>query len=171
MISVSIDEKICSLQSIPPEEGGTKLFLPDGKIKGGYYRIGGQPNAIAYICEGFATGASVREATGETVFVAFTCGNLKTVAEWVHRKYPDSKIVVVADNDLKTEAEKAAGKTGNPGVEHAQEAATAVGGTVIIPIRAAEPGRKCDVNDLHVDEGIRRSVSTYSPTKKSRRVR
>ena len=143
-----------SLHSIPPEAGGKKLFLEGGKTKGGYYRIGGQPNTIAYICEGFATGASIREATGETVFVAFTCGNLKAVAQWVHRKYPNSKIVFVADNDLKTEAEKAAGKTDNPGVGHALDAAAAVGGTVVIPTLAAESGRKCDANDLHVDEGI-----------------
>lgn len=39
-------------------------------------------------------------------------------------------------------------------MKHAREAATAIGGTVIIPVRAAEPERKCDANDVHVDEGI-----------------
>ena len=145
VVSVSIDEKISSLHYIA--EDGEKLFLKGGKTKGGYYRLGGKPNGTIYIAEGFATGASVREATKETVFVAFACGNLKAVAEWAHKKYPNDKIVVVADNDLET--------LGNPGVTHAQAAAAAVGGApVVIPIRTAEPERKCDINDLHVDEGI-----------------
>ena len=84
-----------------------------------------------------------------------TSATREPVARWARKTYPDCQIIVIADNDLKTEAEKAKGKTGNPGVEHALEAAAAVGGEeVVIPVRAAEPERKCDVNDLHVDEGI-----------------
>lgn len=144
VIPVFINEKISSLQYI--SGNGEKLFLKGGKTAGGYYRIGGKPNGTIYIAEGFASGATVREASKGTVLVAFSDRNLKAVAEWAHKKYPDDKIIIVSDNDLKTE--------GNPGVTHAQAAAAAVGDAVVIPVRAADPERKCDVNDLYVDEGI-----------------
>lgn len=144
VVSVRVDEKISSLHYI--SEDGTKRFLAGGKVGAGYYRIGGKPNETVYIAEGFATAASVREATGETVYAAIFCGNLLPVAQYLRKKYPDIKIVIVADNDLETD--------GNPGVTHARKAAAAVGGTVIVPTRAVEPDKKCDVNDLHVDEGI-----------------
>ena len=124
VIPVFIDEKISSLQYI--SGNGDKLFLKGGKIAGGYYRIGGKPNGTIYIAEGFASGATVREARvkGRCWWRSLTATSSGRRVRCA-RKYPDIKIVIVADNDLKTD--------GNPGVTHARKAAAAVGGTVIVP--------------------------------------
>jgi putative DNA primase/helicase len=99
------DGRLQSVQFISPL--GEKRFLGGGRIKGGYHAIG-KPNGRLYICEGYATGASVHEATGEAVAVAFDCGNLLPVAEALRRKYPNLTLVTAADNDAFT--------AGNPGV-------------------------------------------------------
>jgi len=77
---------VTSLQFISAD--GTKRFLTDGKIHGGYFPIKGAGGAL-YVCEGFATGATIYEATGETVLCALNAGNLESVSRVVRRKYPD----------------------------------------------------------------------------------
>ncbi|MEW8512981.1 MAG: toprim domain-containing protein, partial [Candidatus Thiodiazotropha sp.] len=94
-----------SHQSISPD--GSKKFLSGGRVKGMYYGIG-QPNGVLCIAEGFATGASIHEATGHAVAVAFNSENLKPVAQALREKFPDLKLIVCADDDSKTE--------GNPGI-------------------------------------------------------
>lgn len=66
-----------SLQTIAPDGG--KLFHPGGRVKGCYFGIG-KPADGLIVCEGFATGASIHEATGDAVAVAFNAGNLEAVA-------------------------------------------------------------------------------------------
>ena len=82
------DGKICSLQYI--SESGKK-YQPGGKVKGCYWCVG--EGAPRFLAEGFATAASVYEATGKPCLVAFSAGNLKAV----HDLYPATTIV--ADND------------------------------------------------------------------------
>lgn len=104
------------------EEDGRKRGLEGGRCGGCHYRIDRaetDPGLTICICEGFATGASINEATGFTVFVAFSAGNLESVAKWVRQKYPDAQIIACADDDWKTE--------GNPGITKATKAAHAVG--------------------------------------------
>ncbi len=91
--------------------------MSGGKIRGCYFSIG-KPDGRVLIAEGFATGASVHEATGDAVAVAFNAGNLKPVAKILRAKFPDAHITVCADNDTKTE--------GNPGLTKATEAAAAI---------------------------------------------
>lgn len=68
-----------SLQFIGDD--GTKRFLTDGRIKGCYFSIGSTKDKAAIcIAEGFATGATIHEATGYPVAVAFNAGNLESVA-------------------------------------------------------------------------------------------
>ncbi len=70
---------IHSLQFISAD--GTKRFLTDGRIKGCYFSIGSTKDKPAIcIAEGFATGATIHEATGYPVAVAFNAGNLEAVA-------------------------------------------------------------------------------------------
>ena len=61
------DGTLWTLQKIKPD--GKKKFLFGGKIKGCSYTIPG--NEKIYLCEGYATGATIHEATGGTVIVAF----------------------------------------------------------------------------------------------------
>lgn len=146
IVPVYIDGKIVSLQYIDGE--GSKLFLKHGKASGGYYRLGGEPNDLICVAEGFATAATIREAGDGSapVFAAFSASNLPKVAQSLRKKYPRAKIVIAADNDLQTE--------GNPGVKWAKEAVAAVKGQVIIPRLKAAPDTKCDWNDVAKAEGL-----------------
>ncbi len=111
-----------TLQFIGPD--GSKRFLSGGRIAGCYYAMG-RPAGALLLCEGYATGATLHQATGQAVAVAVNCGNLPAVARALRAKFPALRIVVCADNDTST--------PGNPGTTRAQEAARAVGGLVAVP--------------------------------------
>jgi putative DNA primase/helicase len=131
------------LQTIATD--GSKLFHPGGRVKGCYFSIG-KPAGRLIVCEGFATGASIHEATGEAVAVAFNAGNLGAVTMALHKKYPALAIVIAADDDHKTD--------GNPGLTSAKSAALAVGGFVVAPqVPAGRPARATDFNDLAAISG------------------
>lgn len=128
-----------SLQTIAPD--GDKRFMPGGRVKGCYHAIG-KPAGVLTVCEGFATGASIHECTGDAVAVAFNAGNLEPVATALRAKYPDLKIIIAADDDHLTD--------GNPGMTKARAAALAVGGLVAVPtFPAGRPDKATDFNDLH----------------------
>ncbi|MBL0168493.1 MAG: toprim domain-containing protein, partial [Propionivibrio sp.] len=73
----------------------------------------------------FATGASIHEATGYPVAVAFNAGNLEPVAKALRAKFPDLRLIVCADDDV--------GTAGNPGMTKATAAARAVGALLAVP--------------------------------------
>lgn len=111
-----------SLAAIAPD--GRKDFLFGGRKRGCYYAMGALVDTLC-ITEGFATGASVYEATGHAVAVAFDCGNLLPVALALRAKYPTVRIILCADDDRYT--------PGNPGRTKAAEAARAIGGLLALP--------------------------------------
>jgi putative DNA primase/helicase len=61
---------------------GEKRFLPGGP-KSGLWHWCGKPEGapVLAVCEGYATAASVHQATGRPVAVAFDAGNLANVAK------------------------------------------------------------------------------------------
>jgi putative DNA primase/helicase len=134
------DGTICSLQFIT--ENGEKRFLSGGITAGCYFTIG-TFNTEEAICitEGFATGASIHEATGLSVAVAFSTSNLLAIAQIIQEKFPQSIIVICADNDRGQEA--------NPGVSKAQKVAKIVNGALAIPVfDSSENLNKTDFNDV-----------------------
>lgn len=129
--------KLHSLQTITP--GGEKRFR--GRMRGCYHAIGAKPESLLIVCEGYATGASIHEATGHSVAVAFNAGNLLSVAAALHKAYPALTLVIAADDDHLT--------PGNPGMSAAQQTALAVGGFVVAPqFPAARPSKATDFNDM-----------------------
>nr|WP_026144170.1 plasmid replication protein, CyRepA1 family [Xanthomonas sp. SHU 199] len=66
------DGRLVNVQRIDP--AGRKLFLRGGQKRGTFFRIGGAGRA--WLCEGYATGASVHAATDKAVIIAFDAGNL-----------------------------------------------------------------------------------------------
>jgi len=126
---------------------GRKNFLTGMAKKGNFHLIGDLPkgNEPLAIVEGFATGASIREAMGWPVVVAFDCGNLEPVAKVIRAACPRAKIILAADDDHH--------RTGNPGITHAQAAAKAIRGTVLAPEFQDKAG-KTDWNDLHAAQGL-----------------
>lgn len=131
--------KVQSLQGIFPgkilgkgEGARDKDYLKNG-AKLGFFHAIGRPQMVDdcpvfIICEGYATGASIHEATGHLVLVTFDTGNLLAVADAIRESKPDAIIVFAADNDQGTER-----PVKNPGVHFATAAALAVGGIVAIP--------------------------------------
>jgi len=90
---------LINLQFIAPDGG--KRFMKDGQKAGGFFAIGEpdcEPDGLC-VGEGFATMASVFEATGYMSVVAFDCGNLRPVIEVWRKKLPRARIVICADND------------------------------------------------------------------------
>ena len=135
---------IHSLQSIGAD--GDKLFLPGGRVKGCYFSIG-KPSNVLCIVEGYATGASIHEATGHAVAVAFNAGNLLPVAKAIRAKFPDLRLIVCADDDTNTD--------GNPGLTKAREAALSIGGMLAVPtFGTVRPDGASDFNDLHQAQGL-----------------
>lgn len=132
-----------SLQFIAGDGG--KKFLSGGRVSGCYFPIG-KPDGVLCIAEGYATGASIREATGYAVAVAFNAGNLVPVARALRQKFPDLRLIFCADDDAKTD--------GNPGLSKAREAAQTVGGLLALPdFGPQRPPGATDFNDLHRNAG------------------
>lgn len=112
-----------TMQFIGPD--GSKRFLTGGRIRGCYYAIG-RPGDVLLLCEGFATAATLHEATGHATAACFSAGNLFAVARALRAKFPKIRIALCADDDRNT--------PGNPGLSAAQAAARAVGGVVAVPV-------------------------------------
>ncbi|MEB1563252.1 plasmid replication protein, CyRepA1 family [Xanthomonas campestris] len=116
------DGQLVNVQRI--DATGRKLFLRGGQKRATHFRI--QGTGPAWLCEGYATGASVHAATGAPVVVAFDAGNLIHCASLAD--------AVAADNDASGTGQRAAETTGLPWACPA-----AVGD---------------DFNDLHQRQGI-----------------
>lgn len=144
----------------PPRLVGSQKIAPDGtkRFNGGMEKVGAAAllgdmpangDAI-FICEGYATGGSIRAAVeyGSAVFVALDAGNLIHVVRLLRGRFPDSPIVVCADDDWRTE--------GNPGLTKAHAAADVVGNArVAVPVFDGERGEKdTDFNDLQNVSGL-----------------
>ncbi len=185
---------LSSLQRIWPE--GFKAFWEGGDVAGGYAVLGSpdNPKDNIVICEGWATGKTLREAMPEwPVFVAFNAGNLMAVAKFVRKKYPDSRIIIAADNDQWTFNRRARpadikpkeipgddprwlewrehNRLTNPGLEKARQVGVKVAAHVIYPdIAIDDPGKNTDFNDMHKMHGIeavRNRILVAAPAKRT----
>ena len=119
-----------SLQFITAE--GSKYFLSGGEIMGNYsvlYTHQGLKKKLAIICEGYATGATLHDATGSIIVVAFNSGNLSPVALNVWAKHMDWQFIIAADNDHKAESQ---GKR-NVGIEEGSKTAIKIGASLVYP--------------------------------------
>ena len=145
--------KLWNVQRIAPTvlEGGapSKLFTKGARKSGLWHVLGALQGAgTALLAEGYATGASLHQATGLPVVVAFDAGNLLPVAKALQQAYPGLVLVVCGDDDTAT-----AERTGrNPGREKAEAAARAVGGVAVFPTDL--PLGASDFNDMHLARGL-----------------
>ena len=143
-----VSGKIWSLQTIDAE--GKKRFLSGGKKKGCFHTLGVlDTSSQIYVCEGYATAASLYEATRVTTVVSFDAGNLEPVVKAIRHKYPDLSVTIAADNDQWKEV--------NTGLEVARAVAKKHSAQVIYPdfsdaIRGES--KPTDFNDLHVLGGL-----------------
>jgi putative DNA primase/helicase len=164
------DDQLANLQFV--SDDGSKWFLKGGRAKGCYFRIPGKLGPVV-LAEGVATGASIAEAVGCLVLVAFSAGNLEPVATAIRRELNnadaaiwkgheevaeaqgleharretlvDIEIIIAADDDWKTK--------GNPGVMAALKAARAARARIAVPVFEERKNGDTDFNDLAVAHG------------------
>jgi len=79
----------------PNGEKRWKLHTPK---KGKFFPIG-DPTQRIWLTEGWATGMTVHEATGELTIVCFDAGNVMSVLPTIRRMYPKAQIFLAGDND------------------------------------------------------------------------
>lgn len=159
-----------------------KEFWPAGVAKKGHFHLIGVPTWCVLIAEGYATAASLHEATGLPVAVAFDAGNIAPVAAALHKRYRAAKILICADDDALQKCVKckarliladnpvecpACGEShgaSNAGIVAASSAALEVDGAWVAPHFTDEAKRRAtfldrgtkltDFNDLHSAEGL-----------------
>lgn len=141
-----------NLQRIAPErpgDGTDKLFLKGGRKSGLWHWCGDPAGAqVLLIAEGYATAASLHQATGRPVAVAFDAGNLGHVAKALRQQHRAVLLVLCGDDDRATEA-----RTGtNTGRVKAENAARAVRGLAVFPEGLPDGGS--DFNDMHQAQGL-----------------
>jgi len=112
---------VCGIQFIYPRgheriKKSDKEFWPSGMAMGGTFGVIGPINrtGVLLVGEGFATMASLHEASGQSVAYAFSANNLGKAAKLLRKVNPRLKLLFCADDDYKTE--------GNPGVTAAVQA-------------------------------------------------
>jgi putative DNA primase/helicase len=114
------DGEISSLQYISAD--GKKLYHTGGAT-GSRFWIMGEVEKTLYIAEGFATAATIRESTGQSVVIAYSASNLVPVTEIMRRKYGVTQdIVIVADNDAS-----------GVGLRYAEQASAKYGARIVYP--------------------------------------
>lgn len=144
-------KELCSIQYI--KEDGSKKFMYGLKSSGGMCVLGYQKNPIqkeVYICEGYATGKTIKLVTAATVIVAFNAQNILPVAKKVAEHYGSSvNIIICADNDQYKD------NNSNPGRDWALRAIEGIGyGEIKFPVFKDMSIKPTDFNDLFVLEGF-----------------
>lgn len=138
IVPMYANDSIVSVQFIKPD--GEKRFLTGGKVKGAYLCINGSDDLIL-ICEGVATGISLFEATGATVYCAFSASNIYEVAAHAKNARQNAKIIIAGDDDKNNAV--------NAGRIKATQAAEGLGLCVAFPT-----GDGSDFNDMHQKSGV-----------------
>lgn len=116
--------QVWSIQVIKTE--GKKLFPKYGRKMGCFHLIGdAAAGDVIAEAEGYATAASVHEATGWPVAVALDSGNLSRVAQALRLSYPDHRLVIAGDDDPDNPS--------NPGRKKAEEVARGLGAVAVFP--------------------------------------
>lgn len=127
---------------------GTKKFQFGGRVEGTFHLIGEPVADELLVCEGFATGTSLHQATGLPVAVAFNAGNLIHVAKALRKAFPEVAMTICGDDDKwKPEA-------GNVGREKAAKAGMLAQAGTVFPTFASVETKPTDFNDLHALEGL-----------------
>lgn len=140
-----VNGKIWSVQKIYSD--GHKMFMPGGRKKGCFFKIGDLHSEIVFICEGFATAVAIHESTKMSVVVAFDAGNLVSACLELKAKFPLVRFVVAADNDQFNKE--------NAGLKAAQNCKVKAGFEFVYPefSNGLKDKRPTDFNDLFILSG------------------
>ncbi|EGT3588027.1 DUF927 domain-containing protein [Proteus mirabilis] len=142
---------ITGAQTIKPN--GDKRLLSDSSKSGSYYPINEPVNvSTVIIAEGLATALTCHliQLEAHTV-AAIDAGNLIHVAKVMRVKYPESKIIIAGDNDIKPGQD-------NTGKLAAEKAAKAVNGVAVLP----PTDDKADWDDYRLSHGIEAARQAFN---------
>ncbi|EBG1929078.1 DNA primase [Salmonella enterica] len=145
------DGAVTGAQTIKPD--GEKRLVAGTVKKGAFFTVNTSDNPKAVIIgEGLATVLSVHLMRPDAMAVtAIDAGNLLPVAKVMRRKYPDTQIIIAADNDIKP------GEP-NTGRDAAEKAAKSISGWLTLP-----PGEhKADWNDYHQLHGLEAAAAAFN---------
>ncbi|HFF9490165.1 DUF927 domain-containing protein [Serratia marcescens] len=149
-----IDGAVTGAQLISPL--GDKRLLPGTVQKGAFIALSAPPQSDTpptqvIITEGYATALTAAQLAAGWVVAAISASNLPNVAQAVHARWPQARIVIAADNDFYDGKE-------NTGKVWAEKAAKAVNGCVTLP-----PTRhKADWNDFMQENGPARAKEAFN---------
>ena len=132
--------QIKSLQYIMPD--GSKKFAGGGEVKGNVFLIGCEAHELPgletiILCEGYATGASIYEATGLPVAVVFSA-NFCVSACTRLRSITNAKFIIALDNDTTGIGEKCANEVVSSITNAVSRLPSIIG----------------DFNDLYLEKGL-----------------
>jgi phage/plasmid primase-like uncharacterized protein len=150
--------KVWSYQTI--DFLGDKLFRPGGKVSGCFYSVCDRKDGPLVICEGYATGATVHQATGWAVACAMNCGNLESVSTALREANPGRPMIIAADNDRFTK--KPGGEPWNPGISKARVAAKETKCKLVFPEFPEDSTKGTDFNDLAEVSGVEAVLSIFN---------
>lgn len=129
-----VEGRLCNLQRIRTD--GTKRFIRGGRTEGLFCLIAGeQLRDTLCIGEGYSTMSAVTRNTGLPSLVAFSSGNLMTVARTWNDLRPDLEYIICADDDPELVDNPHVRK--NVGLEAAQAVAHAIGARLALPPKKA----------------------------------
>jgi putative DNA primase/helicase len=147
-----------ALQFIKPD--GQKVYLKGFEKPGCALRLGeaSPETPLVLVCEGYATGLSVRLGVDRRfpVFVAWDAGNLVHVVPLVRSLYPNKRLLICADDDWKT-FDRKTGRLNNPGRTTAKQVARDVPGCDLVwPVFTVKDrgDKDTDFDDLRQREGL-----------------
>ena len=141
------------------DANGEKRFLYGAKKLDLFHLIGGpvQAGRSLFVAEGYATAATVYEATGAPVAVAFDTSNLGSAARALRAAHPNAEIAMAADNDAHLPSRPAPRTRPNAGMVKALEVAAEVRARVIAPSDLADrtaADKGTDWNDYAAARGL-----------------
>ncbi|PHM39615.1 DNA primase [Xenorhabdus mauleonii] len=148
----ALDKKVTGAQIIKPD--GEKKLLTGSQKKGAFIALsalGEHPDTVI-ITEGYATALTVNQLCNGAVLAALDAGNLFFVAQSVRERWPDTKIILAADNDWHHpgELDKNSKPKVNTGKISAEKAAIAVNGWITLP----PTEYKADWDDYRQQHGV-----------------
>ena len=132
-----IDGNLITAQRIQPD-GTKRLWSGCGK-KSAMLKIVGD-SRVMLIAEGYATAATLFDATGYTSIMAIDAGNLIHVARDVQQAYPNTVVVICGDNDQFGEK--------NTGLEKCQQIKAQLRIPFVLPQFTELATKPTDFNDL-----------------------
>lgn len=139
------DGKIWTLQFITA--AGKKFYMKSG-LKKGKFHMFGHPKKRIFLCEGYATAASVFEAVNDCCVACMDAKNIQETAGELKAKYPSADFIFCADDDKYSGC--------NTGMINAENAAFIFKGIVIHPFFKEADGFRMptDFNDVACLYGI-----------------